>query len=58
MNFHFVFGVSENSCRFGKHIFNKFIVVEEANKFVETPLMKQYYAIKAKYPDALLYSGW
>ncbi|HLP73719.1 MAG TPA: DNA mismatch repair protein MutS [Bacteroidales bacterium] len=26
----------------------------ELNKYVETPLMKQYYAIKAKHPDAIL----
>jgi len=24
------------------------------NKYVDTPLMKQYYAIKAKHPDAVL----
>jgi hypothetical protein len=24
------------------------------NKYVETPLMKQYYAVKNKYPDAVL----
>ena len=28
--------------------------VTEKKKYVETPLMKQYYGIKAKYPDALL----
>ncbi|MDR2083657.1 MAG: DNA mismatch repair protein MutS [Bacteroidales bacterium] len=27
---------------------------EKEKKYVETPLMKQYYSIKAKYPDALL----
>lgn len=26
-------------------------------KVVETPLMKQYFDIKAKHPDAILYSG-
>jgi len=28
--------------------------VAKEKKYVETPLMKQYYSIKAKYPDALL----
>lgn len=28
--------------------------MREKKKYVETPLMKQYYGIKAKYPDALL----
>ncbi len=30
------------------------ISVAKEKKYVETPLMKQYYGIKAKYPDALL----
>ncbi len=29
-------------------------MTESSNKYVETPLMKQYYAIKAKHPDAVL----
>lgn len=32
----------------------KTIEVAKEKKYVETPLMKQYYGIKAKYPDALL----
>lgn len=28
--------------------------VSESGKYVETPLMKQYYSIKAKHPDAIL----
>jgi DNA mismatch repair protein MutS len=28
--------------------------MESSNKYVETPLMKQYYAVKAKHPDAVL----
>jgi len=31
-----------------------FLTKEKENNIVETPLMKQYLAIKAKYPDALL----
>lgn len=30
------------------------LLVTRQKKYVETPLMKQYYGIKAKYPDALL----
>jgi DNA mismatch repair protein MutS len=30
------------------------MVVGKEKKYVETPLMKQYYSIKSKYPDALL----
>jgi len=30
----------------------------EARTLIETPLMKQYNAIKAKYPGALLLQGW
>jgi len=30
------------------------IMAEQSRKYVETPLMKQYYAIKDKHPDALL----
>ena len=30
------------------------ICVLMADKAVETPLMKQYYSFKAKYPDAML----
>jgi len=41
------------SCPGRKYIL-PFISVAKANKIVETPLMKQYNAIKAKYPDALL----
>lgn len=29
-------------------------VLNEGEKYVETPLMKQYYSIKAKHPDAIL----
>ncbi len=29
-------------------------MVQNENKYVETPLMKQYYAVKHKYPDAVL----
>jgi len=29
-------------------------MAEQSKKYVETPLMKQYYAIKGKHPDALL----
>ena len=28
--------------------------MSDFQKYVETPLMKQYYAIKAKHPDAIL----
>ncbi|HPT32128.1 MAG TPA: DNA mismatch repair protein MutS, partial [Prolixibacteraceae bacterium] len=28
--------------------------MENSNKYVETPLMKQYYSVKAKHPDAVL----
>ena len=28
--------------------------MEEQKKYVETPLMKQYYRIKGKHPDAVL----
>lgn len=28
--------------------------MQEDNKYVETPLMKQYYSVKSKYPDAIL----
>ncbi len=28
--------------------------MSQAHKYVETPLMKQYYAVKAKHPDAIL----
>jgi DNA mismatch repair protein MutS len=33
---------------------NKMAVAKSASKSVETPLMKQYYGIKAKHPDAML----
>ena len=29
-------------------------MTQQPNKYVETPLMKQYYAVKNKYPDAVL----
>jgi DNA mismatch repair protein MutS len=29
-------------------------LTQQPNKYVETPLMKQYYAVKNKYPDAVL----
>ena len=32
----------------------KFKAVDNSRQYVETPLMKQYYAIKAKHPDAVL----
>ena len=28
--------------------------MESSNKYIETPLMKQYYSVKAKHPDAVL----
>ncbi len=42
------------SARFYTFVLNKKISVAKEKKYVETPLMKQYYGIKAKYPDALL----
>jgi DNA mismatch repair protein MutS len=39
-------------CRFANP--KKHKLIQENSKAVETPLMKQYYAIKVKYPDALL----
>jgi DNA mismatch repair protein MutS len=33
---------------------NKYLDNNKENNIVETPLMKQYFSIKAKYPDALL----
>ncbi len=38
----------------GRNCILPFISVAKEKKIVETPLMKQYNAIKAKYPDALL----
>lgn len=32
----------------------KFRTLTDSSKYVETPLMKQYYAVKAKHPDAVL----
>jgi DNA mismatch repair protein MutS len=32
----------------------KYLAMSDLHKYVETPLMKQYYSVKAKHPDAIL----
>ena len=32
--------------------------MKEDKKIAETPLMKQYFSVKAQHPDALLLLGW
>jgi DNA mismatch repair protein MutS len=36
------------------YITAKYITMSEFHKYAETPLMKQYYSVKAKHPDAVL----